>query len=155
MEFKIPKSLKLELEELQRELVRATKAGGKTGEAAKAVAELLRPHVAKEEEFALPPLGILSALANGGFTPEMEVVANLTEKLKAKHSLLLEEHKAIKAALKKVAAAARAEKKPEVTQLVEKLMFHAKVQEEFFYPASILVGELIKAKSQTQKKGYL
>ena len=38
MNFKVPESLKLEHEDLHAELVRATKAGGKTGEAAKAVA---------------------------------------------------------------------------------------------------------------------
>jgi hypothetical protein len=38
---KIPESLKLEHEELHADLVRATKAGGKTAQAAKAVAKVL------------------------------------------------------------------------------------------------------------------
>ncbi|MDZ7260614.1 MAG: hypothetical protein ONB05_00640 [candidate division KSB1 bacterium] len=63
MKFEIPKPLKMEHEELHAELVRATKVGGEIGEAAKAVAEILHPHFVKEEEYALPPLGILSLLA--------------------------------------------------------------------------------------------
>ena len=55
MSPKIPESLKLEHEQLHADLVRATKAGGKTGEAAKAVAKVLHEHFIKEEEFALPP----------------------------------------------------------------------------------------------------
>ena len=60
---RIPESLKWEHEELHAELARATKAGGKTGEAAKAVAGVLHNHFLQEEEFALPPIGLLAALA--------------------------------------------------------------------------------------------
>ena len=63
MEFEIPESLELEHEELHRQLVDAVKEGGKVGEAAKAVADVLHPHFEKEEEYALPPLGLLSSLA--------------------------------------------------------------------------------------------
>jgi hypothetical protein len=52
MRPKIPQSLKLEHEELHSALVEATKAGGKTAEAAKAVANVLHPHFVKEEEIA-------------------------------------------------------------------------------------------------------
>ena len=49
MELEIPESLELEHEELHRQLVDAVKEGGKAGEAAKAVAEVLHPHFEKEE----------------------------------------------------------------------------------------------------------
>ena len=151
MEFKIPKPLKLEHKELHEELVRATKSGGKTAEAAKAVAGLLHPHFVKEEEYALPPLGILSAVAHGKIKPGMEQVVAMTEKLKAELPQMLEEHKAVVAALKKLIAAAKKEKKPQFAKFAEKLMLHAKAEEEFFYPASILVGELLRLKSRTEK----
>jgi hypothetical protein len=147
MDFKIPKSLKLEHEELHRELQKATKAGGKTAEAAKRVAELLHPHFVKEEEFALPPLGVLSAVADGNITPEMKEVVPLTEKLKAELPQMLEEHKAIVGALKKLAAAAKKEKKTRFVELAEKLMLHAKTEEEFFYPTSVLIGEFLRGTS--------
>jgi hypothetical protein len=44
MELNIPKSLKLEDEELHAELARATRAGGRTGESARAVANILHSH---------------------------------------------------------------------------------------------------------------
>jgi hypothetical protein len=49
----------------------AIAAGGKVSEAAKTVAALLHTHFEKEEEYALPPLGVLSELAQGRVTPEM------------------------------------------------------------------------------------
>jgi hypothetical protein len=60
MEFEIPESLELEHEELHRQLVDSMKEGGKVGEAAKAIANVLHPHFEKEEEYALPPLGFAS-----------------------------------------------------------------------------------------------
>jgi hypothetical protein len=63
MTFEIPTPLKLEHDELHADLVKATQADGRVGDAAKVVAKVLHEHFVKEEEFALPPLGLLSALA--------------------------------------------------------------------------------------------
>ena len=111
MKFKIPESLKHEHEELHAELKNAIKAGGKVGEAAKAVADVLHPHFMKEEEYAMPPLGLLSALAEGRVTPEMRDVLPMTEKLRADLPQMLEEHKAIIASLNNLTEAAKKENK--------------------------------------------
>ncbi|HEX2928673.1 MAG TPA: hypothetical protein VHV54_03100, partial [Candidatus Binatia bacterium] len=79
---KIPRPLKLEHEELHEALVQATKTGGKTGEAAKAVAKVLHHHFVKEEEFALPPIGLLSLLARGKIDKKMLGVLAMTDRLK-------------------------------------------------------------------------
>ncbi len=52
MEFKVPESLELEHEELHNRLVKAIEEGGKVGEAAMAVADVLHPHFEKEAESA-------------------------------------------------------------------------------------------------------
>jgi hypothetical protein len=112
MSPKIPESLKLEHEELHADLVRATKAGGKTGEAAKAVAKVLHEHFIKEEEFALPPIGLLPALARGQVDKEMGSVVAMTDRLKTELPEMLREHQAVVAALKQLTAAAEEEKLP-------------------------------------------
>lgn len=146
MELNIPKSLKLEHEELHAELARATRAGGKTGESAKSVANILHPHFVKEEEYALPPLGLLSVLAEGKVVPEMKTVITMTDRLKAEHNQMLEEHKTVVAALKNLINAARGENKMEYVRFAEKLTLHAQNEEEVLYPAAILVGEYMKLK---------
>ena len=110
MNPKVPESLKLEHEELHAELARATKAGGKTGEAAKAVAGVLHNHFLKEEEFALPPIGLLAALARGEVDEEMRDVLVMTERLKAELPEMLREHQAVVAALEQLTAAAEERK---------------------------------------------
>jgi hypothetical protein len=54
------------------------------GEAAKALAKLMHPHFVKEDEFALPPLGLLHPLAQGAVTAGMEGVPKLTDRLAAR-----------------------------------------------------------------------
>ena len=120
--------------------------GGKTGEAARAVEEVLHPHFVKEEEYALPPLGLLSSLAEGNLQPEMRTVIAMTDRLKAYLPHMLQEHKAVVAALEKLSAAAKQEGKREPALFAEKLMMHARNEEEVLYPAAILVGEYVKMK---------
>jgi hemerythrin superfamily protein len=149
MIFTIPGPLKLEHEELHAELVRATQAGGRVGEAAKGVAKVLHDHFVKEEEFALPPLGLLSSLARGKVDKNMGSVLRMTDQLKAELPKMIEEHKAVVAELKNLITAAEADNKLEHARFAEKLMLHAQTEEEVLYPASILIGEYLKLKLKT------
>jgi hypothetical protein len=146
MKFEIPKPMKIEHDELHAELVKATKVGGRTGDAAKAVVKVLHPHFVKEEEFALPPLGLLTQLIHGGVEPEMADVLKMTDRLEAELPQMLAEHKDIVAALSNLIDAARAENKPEAAQFAEKLMIHAEAEEEVSYPTALLIGRYVKSK---------
>jgi hypothetical protein len=144
MEFPIPEPLKAEHEELHAELVDATKAGGRVGEAAREVATRLHPHFVREEEFALRPLGLLGPLGKGTVEPGMADVLPLTDRLQTELPGMLAEHKEIVAALGDLVAAAKAEKKPKHARFAEKLILHAQTEEQVLYPAALLVGRYIK-----------
>jgi hemerythrin HHE cation binding domain-containing protein len=144
MDLTIPGSLKAEHEELHEELVRITNLGAKTGAAAKAVAAALHAHFVKEEELAMPPLGLLPALAAGPVKSDMAKVVELTDKLKRELPTMLKEHQTIVGALDKLAEAAKAENKPAAEHFAAKLKQHAKSEEEVLYPAAIVVGEYVK-----------
>jgi hypothetical protein len=146
MEFKVPHAMKVEHDELHADLTKAIQSGGKTGAAAKEVAEALHAHFESEEKYALPPLGLLPALADGRITPEMAQVFKMTDMLKAELPRMLDEHQAIIAALKKMIEAAKQEKKMEHIAFAEKLMLHAQNEEEVSYPTAILIGEYLKLK---------
>lgn len=107
----------------------------------------MHPHFVKEEELALPPLGLLSMLASGNFSREMEQVIPLTDKLKNSLPEMLEEHRQIVAALEVLGRNAQAEDHPEVAIFAQKLKLHAQTEEEVMYPAAILVGEFVKMKA--------
>lgn len=146
MKLEIPRSMKLEHEELHGMLRKATKEPGELGEAAIAVAKLMHPHFIKEEEYALPPLGLLRSLSEGKVTPEMAEVLAMTDKLKAELPQMLAEHKAIVAALEKLSVSAGKAGKREYAEFSKALMLHAKSEEEVAYPAAILIGEHVRAK---------
>lgn len=144
MDLKIPKTMEKEHEELHAELRKATVAGGATGRTAKRLAGVLHPHFVKEEDFALPPLGLLPLLSKGKVTSDMKEILLMTDKLKADLSQLLKEHEEIVAALEKLVAEARKERKSEYVRFAERLALHAQTEEEVYYPAAIMVGEYLK-----------
>jgi hypothetical protein len=144
--LQIPAAMRTEHAELHARLEAATSVEGAVGEAARAVARVLDPHFAREEEIALPPLGLLEPLAAGRFTADMAAVLPLTDSLRAELREMLAEHRAIGAALNKLEAAAHVAGKPEYARLVDEIRLHARMEEQVNYPAAILVGELVRMK---------
>ena len=128
-------------------LVQATHEGGKTAAAAQVVAHLLHPHFVKEEQFALPVLGLLVSVAQGKMPSEPQRVTALTDTLKTELPDMLAEHRAIVAALDKLAATAQAEAKPQYVRFAEQLKLHAETEEAVLYPAAIVLGEYLKLKT--------
>lgn len=146
MEFKIPQPIKAEHDELHKKLAEATKMSGNIGEAATQVAKLLHPHFVKEEEYALPPLGLLPLIAEGNISPEMQKIIDMAEKLKSELKNMLEEHKTIVSALENLKIAAQNENRDDIVKFADALVLHAQTEEQVLYPTSILIGEYIKLK---------
>ena len=141
----IPEPMRIEHAELHAALVAATKAPGRVGEAARAVARVLHPHFVREEEIALPPLGLLEDLAAGVVMPDMAAVLPLTDALEAELPGMLREHAVIRTAVEALRDAARAESQPEHAHTAEKILLHARTEEQVTYPAAVLVGRTVKA----------
>lgn len=144
MDFEIPLSLKQEHEDLHDRLRNATQAGGEVGDAARALARLMHPHFVKEDEFALPPLGLLQWVAQGEATPDMAGVLALTDRLAAELPAMLAEHKAIVAALARLQDAARRAGRDDIVAFAAALALHAQTEEQVMYPAALLVGRCVR-----------
>lgn len=142
--FAIPEALTLEHEQLHIVLKSALEIVGDVGAAARKVADLLHPHFVKEEEFAMPPLGLLRDLSEGKVTPDMAEVLPLVAKLKADLPEMLKEHAEIVQAVKNLGEAAAKAGLVKYVRFAENLRLHAQTEEEVLYPASILVGEYVK-----------
>lgn len=143
MNFVIPAPLRVEHEQLHAKLAEAINEQTPVGDAAREVARLLHPHFVKEEEYALPPLGLLSVLARGEILPEMVDVLPMTKRLKSELGTMLAEHSEIVGALEKLRSAAQHAGRPEYEEFADALIMHARSEEEVFYPAAILVGQYI------------
>lgn len=152
MSLGIPEALKLEHQALHAELVALTNAPGPLGEAARRVADLLHPHFVKEEEYALPPLGLLEPLAQGVVTKEMQPALAMTERLRKELPEMLAEHSAVVGALRALIDVARAEDRTDAVKFAEALRLHAETEEQVLYPAAVLVGEHLKYRLRSQSR---
>jgi hypothetical protein len=144
MPIAIPGSLRDEHVALHHSLVALGREPGELGESARLVSRLLAPHAEREEQFALPPLGLLGALARGEADEKMAPVFIHTDWMRKNYETMLAEHRMILAALERLLAAARAAGRDDVAGFAEKLAVHARLEEEVLYPASLLVGEYLR-----------
>lgn len=142
----IPKSVQIEHHAIHSALEDATKASGRVGAAARALAKVLHPHFVREEEIALPPLGCLAELASGVMPSQAAEILAMTDALKQELPRMLEEHKQIRAAVDALRDAARAEGASRHQQLADQLTVHAQTEEEVLYPAAVVVGDIIRAR---------
>lgn len=144
----IPAAMRAEHVEIHEALLKATRTPGRVGAAAREVARVLEPHFEREEQIALPPLGLLPALARGDEVAPATAatVLSMTDALKAELPGMLDEHRRIAAALERLIDVARAERRPEEAQLAEKILLHAQMEEQVNYPAAVLVGEVVQSR---------
>ena len=142
----IPQSLRTEHEEIHKALEAATRAPGRVGAAAKELAAVLDPHFERENQIALPPLGLLAPLAAGETPAGLQEGLAMTDALRKELPRMLEEHRRIRAATEKLRAAAREEKASAHETFADTLAAHARTEEEILYPAAILVGDVIRAR---------
>jgi hypothetical protein len=144
----IPVSVQAEHKRIREALIEATRLAGPVGSSARDLADVLHPHFVREEEIALPPLGLLAPLSAGEQPPGTEAALEMGDQLRRELPHMLEEHKRIRAAVEKLGNVARAEGNVEVSRLAEELALHARTEEEVLYPAAILVGDVIRARQR-------
>jgi Hemerythrin HHE cation binding domain len=147
--MKIPASIRFEHESLHRELADVSLESGKVSDAARSLAQLMHPHFLREDEYAMPPLGLLARLARNEVSPDMAEALPLVARLKEELPLMIEEHRAIKGALAQLETVAAEDGKTEIVDFAQRLALHARTEEEILYPAAILVGEVLKQRLAT------
>lgn len=140
-----PSSIQEEHKHLHHELDLAVASGGRTGARAKAVADVLLPHFKAEEAYAMPPLGLLVAIAHDQpiSAEQARQAIKMADQLRAHYDQMIVEHQQIHTALEALAAAARKEHKPEALAFAEALILHAQNEEQVLYPATLLVGKYL------------
>jgi hypothetical protein len=146
--LQVPESVRAEHERIHAALIDAAKAPGAVGEAARELARVLHPHFVREEEIALPPLGLLAPLATGEFRLEMQSVLPLTDALREELPQMLREHLQIVAATRRLQQASVEAGDRQGEAIARELLAHAESEEETFYPAAILVGEVVRARAR-------
>jgi hypothetical protein len=144
MNMEVPVALKLDHDELRADLEKASKESGPIGAAARELASVALPHMAREEKTAFPALGLLSELASGDVGPEMAAVLPLIAEFVSGHNAFLADHQRIAYRLQMLLEAARKEGSDRFSQLAYKGMVHERIEEAVIYPTIVLIGKYIR-----------
>ena len=104
-------------------------------------------HFREEEDFVFPPLGLLPSLASGEISEKREEVIQLTEKLKSQLAHMSVEHQLIKAHMSDLERTARKDNHAGIIAFIQDVNKHARIEEEIYFPAAILVGEYLKLRA--------
>lgn len=133
-----------EHEELHEELRKLKKMPGEVGKAAKLVAEVLHPHFERENELALPVIGITKELAEDKVSADFHKALELSQKFKAEFLKMLQEHAEIVKALDQLERAGKKAQKQTAVHFVRKLKLHAKKEKDLTYPAALMAAKLLQ-----------
>lgn len=143
----VPSSIKEEHQYLLDKIYKISLFQDSTGRVAIKLNDLMQHHFKEEEDYVLPPLGLLPLLSTGKLPEQSKEVIVLTEKLKSQLSHMSAEHQLIKAFMDELILVAAKENHPEIIEFEKELHKHANTEEEILFPTAILIGEYLKLKS--------
>lgn len=148
MKPETPKALMSGHETLCSDLEEIISYGGNIGSKAQLLADMLYPHFKKEEEYALPPLGLLLTLAEGRWEFDKKEAIKMADTLHTELSQMQKEHAAITTVLQSLKHAAEEEDNLKTKRFIKDLILHVKIEDEVLYPATLLVGNYLKHMQQ-------
>jgi len=147
----IPISLQLEHQQAIAELSALARRAmarrrDRVAEAAGKTLELVKAHIQREQEYILPPLTLLPAIANGRVTPDMKWAVTMADRVKADHELIYQEQARITQALSLLLLAAEEEHDAEAAGLARSLVVDSLSDLELTEPMVVTIGEYVRTK---------
>lgn len=118
-----------------------------TGVAARKLYEVMEYHFREEEEYVLPPLGILPELSSGRVPKNPEEILRLTDKFKKNEAVMLAEHQVITHYLQKMMLAAEKDGHRGLAGFQTELEKHAALEEQILFPTVLVIANYLKNRS--------
>jgi len=138
-----PPSVERVHQELLQLLVAVQSLSGETGRRAEEVAKCLQPHLDRDDECALPLLGLLQDLANEKLTlSEARKGSRVYARLKEEYPRMTSEHRELFKLIDQLKRAGMEEGHLTAVRFAEAMERHAQDEEELLYPAALLAGKL-------------
>jgi hypothetical protein len=142
----IPQSLQLSHKETLEQLAGLARKKGPVGVAATSALVVFKRHVAREQEFILPPLTLLPRLADGKVTPEMAWALPMTDRVRAEREQIFEEHTKVTDALNGLIVAATRANDREAKEFAENAAADSLNDLEILEPTLMLIGDILRSK---------
>jgi len=148
MKLKVPKAITHGHDNLIAELKDVIDMGGRIGEKARLLGLVMAPHFKKEEEYALPPLGLLLALSEGGWEINAQEAIKMADNLQFKLEEMTIEHQNILRIMNEFKLISEEENNIAGRLFIKSLTLHIELEDQVLYPATILVGNYLKKVSK-------
>jgi hemerythrin-like domain-containing protein len=147
-----PSSMEKEHQEIWQLLIRVQHLSGKTGSIAEKLAKDLKAHIEKEEELALPLLGILGDIADGKLKNGVAKKASLLgSKFEREYPGMIRGHREIRKYLERLKKVGAEEGHLTAVRFSEALEKHSREEEEVLYPAAILAGRMATKRNRPNR----
>lgn len=145
----IPQSVRLQHEQIVSRLAAYTKHEAPVGPAAAKALAILNSHYAKEENFVLPPLGLLPRIANGEFSKDMEPAIAMAIRTRAAMTELRNEHVQITSLMNDLIEAGTKSHNDELVRFATRVAAQSLIHIEVLMPATIVIGDYLRQRLST------
>jgi hypothetical protein len=142
----IPQSLRIAHKETLEQLVLLARKKGPVGIEANKALVVFKRHIAREEEFILPPLTLLPLLAEGKVTPEMAWALPMTDRVRAEREAIFEEHTKVTDALNALIVAATRANDKDAKEFAESAAADSLNDMEILEPTLLIIGDILHSK---------
>ncbi len=133
MDLKITQTIEESHKEIFADLHQAILEGGKVGDAARSLKKIKEPHCLREELSDRSPLVSPFGIIVNQVDYDTDEATVMVDTLRSEILQMVDEHKAIIAAIDRLADAARQEGKDKFLDLAEKMIMHIEEEEELYY----------------------
>lgn len=144
MKLKVPKAIIHGHANIILELNEVFAIGGEIAQKAKQLKDSMVPHFKKEEEYALPPLGLLLAFTQEKWEINAEEAIKMADNLELRLAEMKHDHSHIADILNELKLLGEKEHNLVVKMFVKTLTLHIEMEDEVLYPATILIGNYLK-----------
>lgn len=142
--LQVPQSIRFQHQQIISRLEHFATRKGYEAAAAQKAATFLKEHYAKEEEFVLPPLGLLPRLATGEVSKDMESAIAMADRTKSALNDFQNDHIKITSLMNELIAAGRKKKDGELVRLATRVAAQSLNDIEVAQPTTILIGDYLR-----------
>lgn len=144
--LQVPQSIRHQHEQIVSRLAAFAKEKGRVGAAASKALVFLKDHYAKEQAFVLPPLGLLSRIAKGEVSKDMEPAIAMADRARAALSDFQKDHAQITSLMNELIEAGENSRNEELVQLATWIASQSLNDMEVVQPTVIIIGNYVREK---------
>ena len=144
----IPQSIQMDHADTLAQLTELAKRPAPVGPIAEKALEMVKRHIQRENEYILPPLTLLAALAEGKVTNEMRWAIEMADKVKANREDIFIEHSRITDIMSALLSAAETAGDTEAADAAKAMVAGSLGDMEVEEPTTMLIGEYLRSRLQ-------